>query len=147
MNPDYPRFHLAIPVTDLDAARHFYGGVLGCATGRESTRWIDFDFVGHQLVVHQVDALQTNDTVTNKVEGHEVPASHFGIVMPWESYELLLNQLSDAGMDFVIDHHVRCPDRPGEQATFFLKDPSGNHLEFKAFRNIEMLFARDLENY
>ena len=87
MNPDYPRFHLAIPVTDLDAARHFYGGVLGCAIGRESTRWIDFDFFGHQLVVHQVDALQTNDPATNKVEGHEVPASHFGIVMPWESYE------------------------------------------------------------
>ena len=147
MNPDYPRFHLAIPVTDLDAARHFYGGVLACATGRESTRWIDFDFFGHQLVVHQVDALRTNDPATNEVEGHEVPASHFGIVMPWESYERLLDQLSDAGVDFVIDHHVRFPDRPGEQATFFLKDPSGNHLEFKAFRNIEMLFARDLENY
>ena len=98
-------------------------------------------------MVHQVDALQTVDPATNEVEGHEVPASHFGIVMPWESYELLLNKLSDAGMDFVIDHHVRFPDRPGEQATFFLKDPSGNHLEFKAFRNIEMLFARDLENY
>ena len=125
----------------LRRSEAFLRGCLACATGRESTRWIDFDFFGHQLVVHQVDALRTNDPATNEVEGHAVPASHFGIVMPWESYELLLDQLSDAGMDFVIDHHVRFADRPGEQATFFLKDPCGNYLEFKAFRNIEMLFA------
>ena len=151
MHPDYPRFHLAIPVTDLSAARGFYGDALGCATGRESARWIDYDFFGHQLVTHQVDASQVNaaDTggATNEVEGHDVPASHFGIVMTWEDYQSLLSRLTDAGTEFVIDHHVRFGGRPGEQATFFLRDPSGNHLEFKAFRNIEMLFAKDLENY
>jgi extradiol dioxygenase family protein len=151
MHPDYPRFHLAIPVTDLNAARAFYGDALGCANGRESARWIDFDFFGHQLVTHQVDASQLDaaDTggATNKVEGHDVPASHFGIVMTWEDYQSLLTRLTDAGIEFVIDHHVRFDGRPGEQAAFFLRDPSGNHLEFKAFRNIEMLFAKDLENY
>ena len=151
MESDYPRFHLAIPVTDLNAARAFYGDALGCATGRESARWIDFDFFGHQLVAHQVDALEPSATGTggasNEVEGHDVPASHFGIVMTWQDYQALLTQLTDAGIEFVIDHHVRFGGRPGEQATFFLQDPSGNHLEFKAFRNIEMLFAKDLENY
>ena len=146
MNPGYPRFHLAIPVTDLRDARVFYGEALGCATGRESARWIDFDFFGHQLVAHQVDATDTNGA-TNEVEGHDVPASHFGIVMAWEDYRALLSRLTDAGIEFVIDHHVRFGGRPGEQATFFLQDPSGNYLEFKAFRNIEMLFAKDLENY
>ena len=151
MHPDYPRFHLAIPVGDLNDARVFYGEALGCATGRESARWIDFDFFGHQLVTHQVDASQLDapdtDGATNKVEGHDVPASHFGIVLAWEDYRALLSRLTDAGIEFVIDHHVRFGGRPGEQATFFLRDPSGNHLEFKAFRNIEMLFAKDLENY
>jgi extradiol dioxygenase family protein len=103
------------------------------------------------LVTHQVDASQLDaaDTggATNKVEGHDVPASHFGIVMTWEDYQSLLTRLTDAGIEFVIDHHVRFDGRRGEQAAFFLRDPSGNHLEFKAFRNIEMLFAKDLENY
>ena len=151
MHPNYPRFHLAIPVTDLNDARVFYGEVLGCATGRESVRWIDFDFFGHQLVAHQVDASQLDapetDGATNKVEGHDVPASHFGIVLAWEDYRALLSRLTDAGIEFAIDHHVRFGGRPGEQATFFLQDPSGNYLEFKTFRNIEMLFAKDLENY
>ena len=94
----------------------------------------------------QLDAPDTNGA-TNEVEGHDVPASHFGIVMAWEDYRALLSRLTDAGIEFVIDHHVRFGGRPGEQATFFLQDPSGNYLEFKAFRNIEMLFAKDLENY
>ena len=151
MHPDYPRFHLAIPVSDLNDARVFYGEALGCATGRESARWIDFDFFGHQLVAHQVDASQLDapapDGATNKVEGHDVPASHFGIVLAWEDYRALLSRLTDAGIEFAIDHHVRFGGRPGEQATFFLQDPSGNYLEFKTFRNIEMMFAKDLENY
>ena len=90
MHPDYPRFHLAIPVTDLSDARVFYGKALGCATGRESARRIDFDFFGHQLVTHQVDASQLDtpysDAATNKIEGHDVPAAHFGIVLAWEDY-------------------------------------------------------------
>ena len=142
-----PRFHLAIPVTDLAQARDFYAHQLGCATGRESSRWIDFDFFGHQLVTHLVDAADHPAVATNDVSGHEVPASHFGIIMPWADYELLLAELTAAGVSFVIEHHIRFPDRPGEQATFFLKDPSDNHLEFKAFRNMDMLFAKDLESY
>ena len=142
-----PRFHLAIPVTDLEQARDFYAGQLGCATGRESSRWIDFDFFGHQLVTHLVEAADHPSVATNDVSGHKVPASHFGIIMPWAEYGLLLEELTDLGVTFVIEHHIRFPDRPGEQATFFLKDPSDNHLEFKAFRNIDMLFAKDLERY
>ena len=105
-------------------------------------------FFGHQLVAHQVDASQLDapdtDGATNKVEGHDVPASHFGIVLAWEDYRSLLPRLTDAGIEFAIDHHVRFGGRPGEQATFFVQDPSGNYLEFKTFRNIEMLFAKDL---
>jgi extradiol dioxygenase family protein len=152
LNPDSspvqrPRFHLAIPVTDLEQARDFYAQQLGCATGRESSRWIDFDFFGHQLVTHLLDTADHPSVATNDVSGHEVPASHFGIIMPWADYEGLLAQLTARGVAFVIDHHIRFPDRPGEQATFFLKDPSDNHLEFKAFRNMDMLFAKDLERY
>ena len=144
-------FHLAFAVTDIDATREFYVNKRGCKIGRSTERWIDFDFFGHQLVAHQVDALEPSATGTggasNEVEGHDVPASHFGIVMTWQDYQALLTQLTDAGIEFVIDHHVRFGGRLGEQATFFLQDPSGNHLEFKAFRNIEMLFAKDLESY
>jgi extradiol dioxygenase family protein len=143
----YPRFHLAVPVTDLVLARAFYAGQLGCATGRESSRWIDFDFFGHQLVTHLVEASDEPEMETNQVSGHDVPASHFGIVMAWPDYETLLEQLTTAGTDFVIDHHIRFAGKAGEQATFFLKDPSGNHLEFKAFRDMNMLFATDLEQY
>lgn len=152
MDPDStpeqrPRFHLAIPVTDLEQARGFYAQQLGCATGRESSRWIDFDFFGHQLVTHLVDAADHPSVATNDVSGHEVPASHFGIIMPWAEYELLLKELTARGVTFVIEHHIRFQDRPGEQATFFLRDPSNNYLEFKAFRNMDMLFAKDLERY
>ena len=142
-----PRFHLAIPVTDLEQARDFSAHHLGCATGRESSRWIDFDFFGHQLVTHLVDDADHPGVATNDVSGHEVPASHFGIIMTWADYEGLLAELTARGVAFVIKHHIRFPGRPGEQATFFLKDPSDNHLEFKAFRNMDMLFAKDLERY
>ena len=148
LDSQYPRFHLAIPVTDLAEARAFYAGVLDCATGRESDRWIDFDFFGHQLVTHLIDtASATGDASTNRVSGENVPASHFGIVMPWHDYEQLLAHLRAQNTAFVIEHHIRFPGRDGEQATFFLKDPSDNHLEFKAFRHIEMLFAKDLGEY
>ena len=134
-------------MTDLDLAQDFYAQQLGCATGRESSRWIDFDFFGHQLVTHLVDAADHPSVATNKVSGHEVPASHFGIILPWAEYELLLTELTGRRVTFVIEHHVRFPGLPGEQATFFLQDPSSNYLEFTAFRNIDMLFAKDLEQY
>ena len=149
-SPAYPRFHLAIEVTDLALAREFYGAHLGCSTGRESDRWIDFDFFGHQLVTHLVedDRDSIEDSVaTNEVSGHAVPASHFGIVMAWSDYQALLARLLEKNTAFVIAHHIRFPGRQGEQASFFLKDPSNNHLEFKAFRNMDMLFAKDLASY
>jgi hypothetical protein len=146
-NPAYPRFHLAFPVTDLEAARGFYFDILGCPTGRESDRWIDFDFFGHQLVAHLVAPEDHPAAATNAVDGHVVPASHFGVIMEWDQYEQAVEMMKANGIEFVIEPYVRFEGREGEQATLFVKDPSGNHLEFKAFRNIEMLFAKDLESY
>lgn len=139
-----PRFHLAIPVIDLEAARQFYAGVLGCPTGRESNRWIDFDFFGHQLVTHLVAPEDHPSAATNAVDGHAVPASHFGIIMDWDHYQATAKTLTDQQVEFVIEPYIRFAGEAGEQATLFIRDPSGNHLEFKAFRNIEMLFAKDL---
>lgn len=138
-------FHLALPVTDLEAAADFYGRVLGCPRGRESDRWIDFDFWGHQLVIHLVDELP--EVARNPVDGEAVPASHFGPVLPWDDFEPLLQRLREAGVDFVIEPTTRFAGRRGEQRTLFLRDPCGNHLEFKSFRNIDMLFATDGLDY
>ena len=135
-------FHLAIPVTDLEAARAFYAGLLGCGTGRESTRWIDFDFGGHQVVAHLVDPEDHPAAARNAVDGDEVPALHFGLVLPWGEFEALAARLEAAGVSFVIPPRVRFAGTVGEQATFFLRDPSGNHLEFKSFRDPGMLFAK-----
>ena len=143
----YPRFHLAFPVTDLEAARSFYNGILGCPTGRESDRWIDFDFFGHQLVAHLVAPEDHPSAATNTVDGHAVPASHFGVIMEWAQYEQAVEMMKANGIEFVIGPYVRFEGRQGEQVTLFVKDPSNNHLEFKAFRNIETLFAKDLESY
>ncbi len=147
LTADYPRFHLAFPVTDLEAARAFYGGTLGCGTGRESDRWIDFDFFGHQLVAHLVAPEDHPSAATNAVDGHAVPASHFGVILDWDKYEQLVSRLEALEMPFVIAPYIRFEGRKGEQATLFVSDPSGNHLEFKAFRNIDMLFDKDLDNY
>ena len=144
---DYPRFHLAFPVTDLEAARSFYPGILGCATGRESDSWIDFDFFGHQLVAHLVSPENHPSVATNLVDGHAVPASHFGVIMDWDQYERVVEMMTANGIEFVVDPYVRFEGRKGEQATLFVRDPSNNHLEFKTFRNIEMLFVKDLETY
>ncbi len=138
-------FHLALPVTDLEAAAHFYGEVLGCARGRSSDRWIDYDFWGHQLVVHLVD--EVADVARNPVDGEAVPASHFGPILPWDAMAPLEQQLENAGIKYVIEPTTRFPGRRGEQRTLFVRDPSGNHLEFKAFRNIDMLFASDGLDY
>jgi extradiol dioxygenase family protein len=142
-----PRFHLAFPVTNLEAVRTFYGDILGCKTGRESDRWIDFDFFGHQLVAHLVEPKDHPSVTTNAVDGHAVPASHFGVILEWDQYQQFVVNLEQKGVEFVIEPYMRFEGRQGEQATLFVRDPSNNYLEFKAFRDIEMLFDKDLESY
>lgn len=147
MDEAYPRFHLALPVTDLEQARQFYGDLLGCARGRESARWIDFNFWGHQLVTHLVDEQDFPAVSRNPVDGEKVPAAHFGPIIPWGDYESLLERLRNSGVEFEIGPVRRFAGRRGEQLTLFVKDPSGNYLEFKTFRNMEMLFAADGLDY
>jgi uncharacterized protein len=134
-------FHLAIPVDDLGAARAFYGGVLGCPEGRSDAQWIDFNFRGHQLVVHLAPRAD-GAAPTNDVDGHDVPVPHFGLVLDWADWEALTARLQAAGTRFAVEPHVRFAGRPGEQATMFFYDPAGNALEFKAFRRADELFAR-----
>lgn len=135
-----PPFHLAFPVHDLAAARAFYGGLLGCAEGRSSDEWIDFNFHGHQIVAHL--SHDTGDRMSNPVDGHDVPVPHFGLVLGMEDWEALAQTLRGADTDFVIEPTVRFKGKPGEQATMFLRDPSGNALEFKAFADQGQLFAK-----
>jgi uncharacterized protein len=146
-NQTQPRFHLAFPVTDLEAARAFYCDILDCKTGRESDHWIDFDFYGHQIVAHLVAPEDHPMASTNSVDGQAVPASHFGLILDWDRYELLVARLKDLAVEFVIAPYIRFEGRRGEQATLFIRDPSGNHLEFKAFRDITALFDKDLDQY
>jgi extradiol dioxygenase family protein len=147
MNPDYPRFHLALPVTDLERAGHFYREVLGCPQGRSSERWTDFDFFGHQLVIHLVEESSMPAASRNPVDGEKVPASHFGPILPWEDFEPTVERLRAAGIPFEIEPVRRFAGRRGEQLTLFLSDPCGNYLEFKSFRHIDMLFATDGLDY
>lgn len=134
-------FHLAIPVADLVAARGFYGGLLGCREGRSSDEWVDFDFFGHQLVCHA--AASSRDAASTVVDAHEVPVPHFGLVLEMEDWEALAERLKKAGVRFEIGPTVRFRGKPSEQATMFLRDPSGNALEFKSFRDIAgQLFAK-----
>jgi extradiol dioxygenase family protein len=134
-----PPFHLAFPVTDLAATRAFFVDVLGCAVGRTSDAWIDFDFFGHQLSAHLVGS---NAAVgTNEVDGDDVPVRHFGVVLPWEAWHAMARRLEDRGVAFRIRPHLRFQGQVGEQATFFVEDPSGNALEFKAFKDPARLFA------
>ena len=135
-----PLFHLAIPVDDLAAARGFYGGVMGCPEGRSDPHWIDFDFHGHQLVVHLASRMAAPPT--NEVDGDAVPVPHFGLVMDRPAWDALATRLRAAGTKFVIEPHVRFEGRVGEQATMFLFDPAGNALEFKAFTRPAELFAK-----
>ena len=137
-------FHLAIPVRDLAASRAFYGELLGCAEGRSSTEWVDFDFFGHQLVCHRVDTVPGGERGShNPVDGHDVPVPHFGMVLEMPQWEALAARLAKAGVAFVIEPQLRFKGQPGEQATMFLTDPSGNALEFKSFRDIAaQLFAK-----
>ena len=137
---EYPRFHLAFPVTDLGAARRFYGEFLGCPEGRSSDDWVDFDFFGHQIVAHKVDASQMTDA-TSLVDGKAVPVRHFGVVTDRATWDGLAERFRTANIEFVIAPYVRFRGEPGEQATMFLLDPFGNALEFKAFADIDQLFA------
>jgi hypothetical protein len=146
-NPRQPLFHLAFPVTDLEQARSFYVEILGCSTGRESDRWIDFNFFGHQLVAHLVLPEDHPAAATNAVDGHAVPASHFGVILDWAVYEEFVARLEAAKAEFVIEPCLRFEGRRGEQTTLFIRDPSNNYLEFKAFRDLDMLFAKDIDSY
>jgi len=136
-----PPFHLAFPVDDLDAARSFYGEMMGCAEGRSSDEWVDFDFHGHQIVAHLAPG-EAGDRARNYVDGHGVPVPHFGLVLEMADWEALAQRLRAAGCEFLIEPTVRFRGKPGEQATMFLRDPAGNALEFKAFADKGQLFAR-----
>ena len=135
-----PPFHLAFPVHDLDAARAFYGDLLGCPEGRSSADWIDFDFYGHQIVAHL--APEQGDRASNPVDGHDVPVPHFGLVLDIQRWRVLAERLTAAGVEFAIEPTVRFAGQPGEQATMFFRDPSGNALEIKAMADPANLFAR-----
>lgn len=134
-------FHLAIPVTDLSNAEDFYGGLLACQKGRSCEQWIDWDFFGHQLVTHLVSEMP-NLPKHNQVDQHDVPVPHFGVVLTWQDWQQLANKLEANNMRFIIQPYVRFEGQVGEQATMFFLDPSGNALEFKAFKDIDQLFAK-----
>jgi extradiol dioxygenase family protein len=136
-----PPFHLAFPVHDLASARAFYGGLLGCPEGRSAETWVDFNLYGHQIVAH-LQPGATGDRVVSAVDGHGVPVPHFGVILPMEEWNRLAGRLRAAEVDFVIEPYVRFAGEPGEQATMFLRDSSGNALEFKAFRDQAKIFAR-----
>jgi hypothetical protein len=136
-----PRFHLAFPVRDLAEARAFYGDLLGCPEGRSSDEWIDFDFYGHQIVAH-LSPDEVGHKATNAVDGHDVPVRHFGAILTLDQWGEMAARLKEAGTQFVIEPQIRFQGQPGEQATLFFLDPSGNALEFKAFADDSMVFAK-----
>ncbi len=134
-------FHLAFPVHDIEAARRFYGGLLGCPEGRSAPEWVDFDFYGHQIVAHLAPD-DCGHRGTSTVDAHDVPVRHFGVVLTMAQWAALAETLKAAGTAFVIEPHIRFQGEPGEQATMFFLDPSGNALEFKAFADMASLFAK-----
>lgn len=136
-----PPFHLAFPVSDLEATRRFYTEVLGCRVGRSSEKWIDFDFYGHQISAHLRPEALTAETPANTVDNKQVPVRHFGAVLEWEQWHQLAGKLKQLKTEFVIEPYTRFEGKPGEQATMFLLDPSGNALEFKSFKDPNQLFA------
>ncbi|MDO5706859.1 MAG: VOC family protein [Paracoccus sp. (in: a-proteobacteria)] len=133
------RFHLAYHVTDLDVARAFYGGILGCAEGRSTDTWVDFDMAGHQISLHLGQPFATTDT--GKVGDHMVPMPHLGLVLKMTDWQMMADRLTAAGVDFVIAPQVRFAGQPGEQGTMFFRDPSGNPIEIKGFADWSGLFA------
>lgn len=134
-------FHVAIPVHDIPLARRFYGEVLGCEEGRSAEQWVDFNLYGHQFVIHHKPGMEA-DLHHNPVDGHEVPVPHYGVVLPWEEWEALAQRLREKNTPFIIEPYIRFKGEVGEQATMFFLDPSGNALEFKAFKDMSQLFAK-----
>lgn len=133
-------FHLAFPILDLETTRHFYGNILECEIGRESERWIDFNFFGHQLSGHICDEMPF--APTNLVDGKNVPVSHFGAVLHWNDWEIMAKKLKKNKVEFLIEPYIRFKGEVGEQGTFFVLDPSGNGLEFKTFKDMNSIFAK-----
>ena len=132
-------FHLAFPVTDLDEARQFFVGVLGCREGRSASRWVDFDFYGHQISAHLRPSVDGSDR--NAVDGDAVPVRHFGLILPFEEWEQLRDHLTRCGAEFLIEPKIRFRGKPGEQGTMFVRGPSGNAVEFKTFKDQSRVFA------
>lgn len=134
-----PPFHYAFPVHDIAAARAFWGGLIGCKEGRSAEHWVDFDFYGHQIVAHL--SPDSGNAIENPVDGKSVPVPHFGVVLELDQWKALAARLTEAGVDFVIEPYIRFEGEPGEQATMFFRDPSGNSVEIKAFADRSQLFA------
>ncbi|MFT0716168.1 VOC family protein [Flagellimonas lutimaris] len=134
-------FHVAVPVHNLDECRTFYRDVLGCEEGRSAEQWVDFNFFGHQFVIHYKPKSE-EETHTNPVDGKNVPVPHYGVVLPWDTFQTFSKELIEKGIDFVIEPYIRFKGEPGEQATMFFLDPAGNALEFKAFKDMGQLFAK-----
>ena len=141
-SPVMPPFHLAFPVHDLAAARQFYGELLGCPEGRSSAEWVDFNFYGHQIVAHLAPDECGRRGSSSKVDDHDVPVRHFGAVLNLAQWQQLADKLQAAGTTFVIEPYIRFKGEPGEQATMFFLDPSGNAVEIKAFANLDSLFVK-----
>lgn len=140
--PEVSPFHIAIPVHNLNECRTFYRDVLECEEGRSSDHWVDFNLFGHQLVIHYKPKSASEELHHNPVDGHDVPVPHYGVVLPWDTFHRFSEQLKSKGIQFIIEPYIRFKGLPGEQATMFFKDPAGNALEFKAFQNLEQLFAK-----
>ncbi|NAS32408.1 glyoxalase [Flavobacteriaceae bacterium R38] len=135
-------FHIAIPVHNLDECRTFYRDVLECEEGRSSDEWVDFNLFGHQLVIHYKEKTAADELHHNAVDGKHVPVPHYGVVLPWETFQSFSKELISKGIEFIIAPYIRFEGQVGEQATMFFKDPAGNALEFKAFKDINQLFAK-----
>ena len=134
-------FHLAIPVNNIAKCKIFYKEILGCIEGRSSDNWVDFDLFGHQLVIHFQESNNKN-LHTNPVDGKDVPIPHFGVILEWENFKRFSSKLKKKGLEFIIKPYIRFKGEPGEQATMFFKDPSGNALEFKSFKDSSQIFAK-----
>jgi len=135
-------FHLAIPVWNLAACRIFYRDILGYEEGRHSDHWVDFNFFGHQLVIHFKPKEENTDVHANQVDGKQVPVPHFGVILLWDDFETFSEQLKQKKIDFIIEPYIRFEGQVGEQATMFFYDPAGNALEFKAFKDTSQIFAK-----
>ena len=136
-----PPFHLAISVNNLEVCRLYYREILGCIEGRSSDSWVDFDFFGHQLVIH-LDKNKSVPSSSNSVDGKEVPVPHFGIILEWKVFNNFVDILTKKKIKFIIKPYTRFKGLPGEQSTMFFKDPSGNYLEFKSFKNPKQIFSK-----